>query len=247
MSTCDTLALTLSDGQTVAVEVRRRKGARNLRLSLGHRNQVVASIPARCGRRELSSFIEKHKVWIEAQLMSAPPVRRLMDWLKTSPLLSGSGDRFTVRVEWTDRVRSDYIFDHGGSEICLRLPKLVDDREAALVQLVRRFAQDAMHCRTAYHAKRLGLDFGKLTVRDQSSRWGSCSSNRDISLNWRLVLLEPELQDYVILHELAHLTELNHSKRFWSLLETYDPHRKAHEARLDAYTAEIMRVGRQAE
>ncbi len=244
MTPTDALALTLSNGQSVAIEVKRRKGARNLRLSIGHRNQLVASVPWRCGRRELSAFIEKHTAWIETQVLAAPPVRRLSDWLTESPMLSGSGDQFFVRTECRDTARADYIFDNGGADIRLRIPESVADPEAALLQLVRRFAQDAMHCRTAYHAKRLGLRFGKLSVRDQSSRWGSCSSNGDISLNWRLILLDPTLQDYVILHELAHLTELNHSQRFWRLLESYDPERKAHEAALDDLTAEIMRVGR---
>jgi len=83
-----------------------------------------------------------------------------------------------------------------------------------------------------------------LSVRDQSSRWGSCSSRGAISLNWRLVLMEPALQDYVILHELAHLTEMNHSARFWDLLDTYDSGRAEHEAQLDACCAALMRVGR---
>lgn len=244
MNTADALALKLSDGVSISVLVRRRKGARNLRLSIGHRNQVIASIPWRCGRRELTGFIEKHKAWVEEQLLSAPPVMPLSEWFDHSPMLSASGDRFYVCVESTPRVRGDYVFENGGADICLRIPENTEDAEATLLQLVRRFAKDAMHCRTAYHAKRLGLKYGKVSARDQSSRWGSCSSNGDISLNWRLVLIEPVLQDYVILHELAHLTELNHSKHFWALLDQYDPERKLHEQTLDSITAEIMRVGR---
>ena len=124
----------------------------------------------------------------------------------------------------------------------LRLPDVQDG--ALLMRVVRHFAKDALHCRTAYHAKRLGLKIPVVSVRDQSSRWGSCSSRGTVSLNWRLVLLKPELQDYVILHELAHLTEMNHSKRFWALLDQYDPQRVANEAALDAITPTIMRVGR---
>ena len=96
----------------------------------------------------------------------------------------------------------------------------------------------------AYHAKRLGLHYRVLSVRDQSSRWGSCSAGRGISLNWRLVLLRPELQDYVILHELAHLTEMNHGKVFWALLDQYDPDRIRHERAIDKVSAELMRVAR---
>jgi predicted metal-dependent hydrolase len=236
--------LRLNNGESVSIDVRRRKGTRHLRLSLNHSNQAVASVPWRCSDREALKFIEKQRDWLEAQLATVPRARSVVDWFTEHPHLTGSGDRFTVRVEPTERLRADYIFDQGGAEIVLRVPHPSADSEAALLALVRRFAKDAMLCRLAYHAKYLNLNFSKLSVRDQASRWGSCSSSGGISLNWRLVLVAPELQDYVILHELAHLTEMNHSKRFWGLLDQYDPKRELHEAQLDALTAEIMRVGR---
>jgi predicted metal-dependent hydrolase len=234
----------LNSGDSVAVTVKRRKGARHLRLSLNHSNEIVASVPWRCSDREASKFVETQRAWLEAQLDRVPLSRTLTDWLQEHPRISGSGDVFTVQIESTERLRADYIFDNGGADIILRLPHTVVDADAALLQLVRRFAKDAMTCRVAYHAKRLELKFTKLSVRDQSSRWGSCSSIGGISLNWRLVLVAPELQDYVILHELAHRTEMNHSRRFWALLDQYDLNRQVHEATLDALTAEIMRVGR---
>ena len=109
---------------------------------------------------------------------------------------------------------------------------------------MRLFSKHALACRLAYHARRLNLKFERVTVRDQRSRWGSCSSKKCISLNWRLILVDPELQDYVILHELAHLTEMNHSGRFWDLLDSYDPLRPSHESALKEVTGIIMRVGR---
>jgi len=148
-----------------------------------------------------------------------------------------------VRFERRAGARAGYRFENGGAELVFTAPK--GDPAAALA-IVRRFAKDALHCRVAFHLKRLKLKARRLSVRDQACRWGSCSSNRDLSLNWRLILLSPELQDYVILHELAHLTEMNHSARFWSLLDRYDRDREAHEAELDRITAQIMRVGRKA-
>ena len=232
------------NGDSVAVDVKRRKGTRHLRLSLNHHNEAVVSVPWRCSDREALKFVEKQQAWLGLQLARVPQARTLREWLAEHPELSGSGDRFAVRVELTERLRADYIFDSGGAEIVLRVPEASEDPDLSLLQMVKRFAKDAMLCRVAYHAKRLDLKFTKLSVRDQASRWGSCSSRGGLSLNWRLVLVAPELQDYVILHELAHLTEMNHSRRFWDLLDQYDPSRVAHEAALDAMTAEIMRVGR---
>jgi predicted metal-dependent hydrolase len=228
----------------VPVEVKRRKGTRQLRLRLNHRNQAVVSVPWRCSDQEALKFVENQQAWLAQQLARVPQVRTLRSWLAEHPRLTGSGDCFSVRLELTHRLRADYVFDHGGAEIVLRIPEPSADVDSVLLQLVKRFAKDAMLCRVAYHAKRLDLTFNQLSVRDQASRWGSCSSRGGISLNWRLVLVAPELQDYVILHELAHLTEMNHSNRFWALLARYDPNRERHESQLDALSAVIMRVGR---
>ena len=166
----------------------------------------------------------------------------MTEWLDLNPLITACGDVFKVIIEATELRQASYVLDQGGAVLVLRLPK-VD--EASLFKLLRRFARDTLACRMAYHAKRFGLSYSLLSVRDQSSRWGSCSARRGISLNWRLVLLRPELQDYIILHELAHLTEMNHGKCFWSLLDQYDPNRIAHEVAIDATSAELMRVARQ--
>jgi predicted metal-dependent hydrolase len=72
-------------------------------------------------------------------------------------------------------------------------------------------------------AERLGVGFRRVVVRDQRSRWGSCSANETLSFNWRLVLAPPDVLDYVVAHEVCHLRECNHSERFWALLESIRP------------------------
>lgn len=223
------------------VFIRRRKGTKHLRLSIGQNNQVIASVPWHTSDRKVANFIDEQRQWLEGQLSSAPKVYSLMQWLTQEPHLTASGDVFDVRIEPSVKRSADYIFDQGGAVLVLRLPRV---EERSLRALVSLFAKDSLVCRVAYHSKRLGLKYGSLSVRDQSSRWGSCSARRGISLNWRLLLLSPALQDYIILHELAHLSEMNHSKRFWTLLDHYDPLRVVHEAELDQVSAKLMRVGR---
>jgi predicted metal-dependent hydrolase len=69
----------------------------------------------------------------------------------------------------------------------------------------------------------LGVKAGPVSIRDQRTRWGSCSSSGALSFNWRLLLGPPELLDYVVWHEVCHLVVLDHSPRFWSLLELHSP------------------------
>ena len=77
--------------------------------------------------------------------------------------------------------------------------------------------------RTAYFAKRMGVTYNRITIREQKTRWGSCSAAGNLNFNWKLVLMPPEILDYVVVHELAHRREMNHSPRFWAIVESELP------------------------
>lgn len=77
--------------------------------------------------------------------------------------------------------------------------------------------------RTAYFADVMGVDYGRITIREQKTRWGSCSSAGNLNFNWKLILLSPEVLDYVVVHELAHRREMNHSDAFWRIVEQVLP------------------------
>ena len=247
--------LTLVEGGTarsVRCEVQTRRDARHLRLRVRSVDYLMLTCPLRTSRRQIEAFIGQHQAWILDQLAAVQPQRSTLAWLQAQPFLNADGVRLTVRFFTAPRrPRTAYRFIEDGAAVALfagvgatQKPGL---KEAAEVQQsVRQFAADILRCRVLHHAQRLKLRKapGRISVRDQRSRWGSCSSGGAISLNWRLVLLAPELVDYIILHELAHLIELNHSARFWALLDTYDPQRKTHEAAINAVSAEILNVVR---
>ena len=232
------------NGRTVPLLVRYRKEARYMRLRLNYRNQVTISAPSHLSEDQVLSFLKSKYAWLERQMATTPEVADLSDWLRKHSFLSASGQRFHVCVRSEACRRAQYRFEEEGPTVIFCIPKSNENPEHTLLNLVRFFSKDALACRLNHLARKLNLNVRRLTVRDQASRWGSCSSKRGISLNWRLVLLEPGLQDYVILHELAHLTEMNHSKRFWDLLESYDPCCWEHESELKAITGTIMRIGR---
>lgn len=230
--------------QTMPVVVNRTKRARYMRLRLNYRNQAAVTAPSHCSDREALRFVEKHHQWLEQQLARVPKVYKIHPWLLERPYVSAYGERYKVYIKRTSGMRSGYLMEKEKREIVFRVPEARGNVDPDLQKLMKSFARDVIANRLKYHAQRLGLMFNKLGVRDQVSRWGSCSSKGNISLNWRLALIAPELQDYVLLHELAHLSEMNHSDRFWKLLISYDPNRVAHEMELNLITAKIMRVGR---
>lgn len=83
------------------------------------------------------------------------------------------------------------------------------------VRRLKQQAREVLTKRTEYYKTRLGVEYAGIRIGDQKTRWGSCSSRRTLSYNWHLILMPPEIQDYVVVHELCHLIEMNHSKAFW--------------------------------
>ena len=86
--------------------------------------------------------------------------------------------------------------------------------------------------RVAYFAKQMDVTYGRITIREQKTRWGSCSSKGNLNFNWKLVLFEPELLDYVVVHELAHRIEMNQSANVWIIVESVLPDYKERRKRL---------------
>jgi predicted metal-dependent hydrolase len=93
---------------------------------------------------------------------------------------------------------------------------------------LRALARDRLAAASDRHAARLGRGFGRLTLRDTRSRWGSCSSAGDLMFSWRLVMAPPEVLDYVAAHEVAHLAHMHHGPAFWAeVRRLYGDHRAA--------------------
>jgi predicted metal-dependent hydrolase len=137
-------------------------------------------------------------------------------WLRGNPLcvklVEAAGHTFTVRLQ------GDVLFIHA--------PKCHLSEESlrcALVSWYREVAESDFSLRLKQWSKRMGVAYRGFRVKDQKTRWGSCSSKGNINLNWRLIQAPDIAIDYVIVHELCHLREMNHSDRFWSLVEAALP------------------------
>lgn len=108
---------------------------------------------------------------------------------------------------------------------------------------IRSLAQQAAQVipeRAAFFAERIGVDYGRITIRNQKSRWGSCSSKGNLNFNCLLMLTPPEVLDYIVVHELCHRKEMNHSPKFWAEVERILPHYREQESWLRAHGAEII-------
>ncbi|ELZ08592.1 hypothetical protein C479_14673 [Halovivax asiaticus JCM 14624] len=112
--------------------------------------------------------------------------------------------------------------------------------ERALRNFYRRQARDYLSDRLDQFADEMGVAYDRLEIRNQRTRWGSCSTTGTIGLNWRLLMAPPAIIDYVCIHELAHLREANHTDAFWALVADHDPAYREHAEWLDEHSARLI-------
>lgn len=216
--------ISLSDGTLVECRINRSPRARRLRLTLKQDRTLFLTLPGHTGTAEVRDFIRKSIPWLEKTLRkvsSAVP--------KTSAALYPSkfhfkltSERFPIRYEWHNvcwvgaKENGNHILVSG--EV-LR-PELV--QEALRLYLIRK-AENLFGPMLRKISEKCGIPFGNLTIRYQKGRWGSCSPGKDISLNAQMLFLPPEAVEYIMIHELCHVRELNHSPRFWKLVAAWCP------------------------
>lgn len=149
---------------------------------------------------------------------------------KTAALQVREDGTVTVRAPLgMAKYRIDFFVREHWNWVEKQRQRIVQQRENAHVitdeerQEGMEYARKIIPARTAYFAKIMGVSYGKITIREQKTRWGSCSQSGNLNFNWKLVLMPPETLDYVVVHELAHRKEMNHSLRFWKIVEQEMP------------------------
>ena len=110
----------------------------------------------------------------------------------------------------------------------------------ALETLYRRKARELFEERANHFAEEMGVEYDKIEVRNQRTKWGSCSTTGTLSLNWRLMMAPVDVLDYIVIHELAHLREQNHSEEFWSLVAEHDPEYTEHAEWLEENSTSLI-------
>lgn len=209
-----------------AIVFQRSERARGYRLTLKRDGTAVATIPVRGSEREARRFVEQHQEWLErARERQRRRPRGAEVWTIGTRVL-WRGELTEVRIAqqgdpWTSSAVAK-------PQVCLaadvfRVPRFEGDLRPTLEAHFARRARIELPPRTWELAAMTGMEVKQVVVRNQRSRWGSCSANGTISLNWRLVQTPESVRDYIIYHELMHLREMNHSARFWARVEEVCP------------------------
>lgn len=193
--------------------VRRSARARRVRVRVEHDGQVTVTLPERAREREAAAAVRELRPWIDRRLADVSAARAAIErHTGTVPYL---GAALPLREEH-GRTRA-----HRRGDLLL-VPR-GPARAAAIERWYRRTARAEVAPRLEAAAAALGTGYERLSIRDQRTRWGSCSASGAIAINWRLLLGPEEVLDYVVWHEACHLVVMDHSRRFWSLLESHVP------------------------
>ncbi len=192
--------------------VRRSPRARRVRVAVDAERGVEVILPQRAPARAANEAIVELRPWIE---------RRLQDAARARAAVAARGN--AVPYLGTDLV---LVPEAGRTRVhrrgdTLRVP--AGDARPALERWYRRAARDEIAPRLDAAVASLGTRYTALTIRNQRTRWGSCSSTGAMSFNWRLLLAPEEVLEYVVWHEACHLLVLDHSARFWDLLAFHLP------------------------
>ena len=215
----------------IAVHLRRSARARRISLRVSRLDgKVTLTLPTRVSEREGLSFVSEKQDWIRKQVADRP-------------------DHVVVDVGISLPFQGDLLDVGTGPGRAVRIDEehlIVPEGRGAPARRVEAFlkaqARDRLASAADDYATALGKPYTKFTLRDTRSRWGSCTSEGGLMFSWRLIMAPEEVLRYVAAHEVAHLAQMNHSPRFWALVEKlYGPHRaerqwlKAHGEKLHRY------------
>lgn len=232
------------EGRNVEVAIVRRSTARRyiLRVRAANRD-VQLTMPPYGSVREARAFAERHGDWLRARLAKLPRPRRFSN---------GSVVPYKGRdhvIEHHPEGRGTVWIEPGAANATVPeqdLPRLcVAGRAAHLRRRLRDWlkkeAEKALGAAVRKYARQLGVEFSRISIRDQKTRWGSCSANGTLAFSWRLIMAPTYVLDYLAAHEVVHLRHMDHSKRYWRTLRELCPATDRAEAWLKAHGRDLHR------
>jgi predicted metal-dependent hydrolase len=231
-------ALTLPNGETILFQLERRP-RRTVGLKITDDGLVVHA-PKRIFEFQLHQILQQKSNWILNKLQARAENKvEKIEWVDGEHLLYLGQD---IQLKLAVGAKKKIHFER--YELILHAPEGYCSKafRASILTWYKKQAVLDFKRRLEIFAAKLGVSTPPLAISNAQSRWGSCSSRGDVRLNWRLLQAPPHIINYVICHELAHLKEMNHSARFWAIVEQLYPDYKRAEKELKALSPQLHRM-----
>ena len=206
--------------------------AKTARIIVGPERPLELIVPAGTKLTEAQSFLIDKRPWIEEKIAKSKEIAS-----RPARLGLAKPDKVWLHMQETPVVVREGVT--GAQLDGWRLLLGARAGEDAIDRWYRRQARKEVLTSVDREAKRLNLAYQSFAIRDPKTRWGSCSRRRNLSFSWRLMIAPVEVLDYVVVHELCHLQEPNHSKAFWRLLEAVMPGWQEHDRWLREHGREL--------
>ena len=225
--------------QIYSVRLRRHRRARRYTLRIHPSDrEAILTMPPRGTIIEAKDFAQRHGGWIAARLGRLPKAAPFLPG--TVVPLRGVAHRIVHRAAMRGTVWTE-VRDSGERILCVAGAS--EHIERRVLDYLKREARKDLQKASLCYAQALGVKVRRLSIRDQSSRWGSCTTAGSLSFSWRLILAPPYVLDYLAAHEVAHLVEMNHSARFWRVVAKVCGHVERAKTWLDTHGNDLHRYG----
>jgi predicted metal-dependent hydrolase len=210
----------LLGGNTVTYTLKESRKARMLWLSIKPGVGLTVTIPSHHSRATVKSFLESKSNWILKHLyknVNHNTAKR--EGVKGTVSYLGVSHRVVIIKDNSYGVE----IIPANAELVVRIPNNQNGCNVIVEEWLKGQAREIINRKISQTGAWMGVYCNKVTIRNQKARWGSCSRQGNLSFNWRLVMAPESVLDYVVIHELCHLKEMNHSKDFWKLVSQYCP------------------------
>lgn len=208
-----------------------RSKRKTLSLTVLKDGNIIVKAPIHMKDEIINRFIEDKQCWIREKLMAVKEnINKFEDVIGYKSFLI-YGNRYKILKSQVRQIETNDKFE-------IIIPQKLEDSKInkALVQWYKKLAKKILSERLAFIEERVRLKSNLIKFSDSKGRWGSCNSFGTIHLNWRVVMLPPNVIDYVIVHELCHLKEMNHSKEFWALVGKFMPEYETQKKQIKEYS-----------
>lgn len=205
--------------------------AKHVRLRTSLKNGLEITVPPYFNPKNIREILEKHKGWIEKEIQKLIDTRENFNRLPDEIPLRALEKTWKVhyilshhKVQILERPQHEVVL-HGKIGNSLTCKKI-------LLDWIKDHAKDFLFFQLNKISKEINLPYSTVHLRNQRTRWGSCSEQKSINLNYKLIFLPKHLVNYLMIHELCHTIHLNHKIRFWSLVKSFDPNFKQNRVEL---------------